>query len=345
VDRARAPGMVGASLGTVAASNAERVVRYGVRRGFAPERARELAPHGQPRIAAESMMEIWGELGTALGASDLGIELATSSRLEDLGVLGFAVMTAMSAKKGLETFVKYSALLNDTNRWEVAVERRTIEIRLFAERPKTLGARLSHETAIGQMVGAIRQLCGDDADPVRVDFQHAAPKSTRMHRDYLRCRVSFDAPHHRLLFDRSLFDAEPRTANEAMFEYLCARTEAELETLMPRPIASRVEGEVARAIALGEKHDMRAIAARLAMAERSLRRALERGGTSFRAIVDAARRERACSLLSNGRVAVTRAAFDSGFSDASAFSHACRRWFGRSPSELQKRATAHDPVQ
>jgi AraC-like DNA-binding protein len=77
------------------------------------------------------------------------------------------------------------------------------------------------------------------------------------------------------------------------------------------------------------------ITARLAQAmrvsERTLRRRLSDEGTRLRDLVDDARRERAIALLEEGRWSLERVAVEIGFSSASAFGRAFRRWTGRSP--------------
>ncbi len=320
-------------MATVAASNAERVVRFGVSRGLSPERANALVPKST-RIAHERMAGIWDELGKTLGSPDLGIALAMRSKLEDLGVLGFAVMTAPRADAALATFVRFSTLLSDAQRWEVTSDRRSVEVRLFMARAHTLGERLSQETAIAQLVGAIRQLCGADVDPERIELAHE-DRPTRTHRDWLRCPMGHGARFHRVVFARSVFEATPPSANEALHRYLCGRAESEASALAPRPLATRVAIEIARLLAIGEEPRLPAVAATLGTTPRSLRRALERSGASFRTIADDARRDRARELLASEHIDVTRAAFECGFADASAFTHACRRWFGKSPSELR----------
>jgi AraC-like DNA-binding protein len=88
---------------------------------------------------------------------------------------------------------------------------------------------------------------------------------------------------------------------------------------------------------------MTAVAATLGTTERTLRRTLASTGASFRLLVDEARRDRALELLSATPGSVTRVAFDTGFSDTSAFTHACQRWFGRPPREVARDATLRRP--
>jgi AraC-like DNA-binding protein len=80
------------------------------------------------------------------------------------------------------------------------------------------------------------------------------------------------------------------------------------------------------------------LAARLAAAmhvsERTLRRRLSDEGTSLRDLADDARRERALALLETGRWSLERVALELGFSSASAFGRAFRKWTGRPPADF-----------
>jgi AraC-like DNA-binding protein len=82
-----------------------------------------------------------------------------------------------------------------------------------------------------------------------------------------------------------------------------------------------------------------AIAAELGTSERTLRRRLRDHGVTFRALVDEVRRERARALVAGGGRPLIEVALEVGFSDASAFSHAFRRWFGHAPRELRAAST------
>ena len=75
------------------------------------------------------------------------------------------------------------------------------------------------------------------------------------------------------------------------------------------------------------------VATRLGVSERTMRRHLTKAGTSYRALVDDSRRERALMLAHEGIHSVTAIAMRSGFTDVSSFSRAFRRWTGTLPSD------------
>jgi AraC-like DNA-binding protein len=318
---------------TVATSNAERVVRFAVARGLDPKDAAEETPRANvPRIPATRMFGIWTKLTRTLADPGLPVALAERSTIEDLGLLGFATMTAPTARRGIETFIRYSALLADGARWELVDDGARLEVRLTTSGDaRDAGMRISNETSLAQLASGARQLCGTAIDPELVALSHAPPNGVKKLRDFFRCRVDVGAPFHRIVFRKDAFDAQPRTANGSLWRWLCAQADDELRALAPRPLDRRVRDEIARSFAHDLDLDLPAVASRVGTSERTLRRALAAEGTSFRALVDDARKERTRRLLEDEDVPITRAAFEVGFTDASAFTHACRRWFGSSP--------------
>lgn len=73
----------------------------------------------------------------------------------------------------------------------------------------------------------------------------------------------------------------------------------------------------------------------LGMSARTLRRRLEKEGTSYQRIKDTARRDIAIGLLRDQRLSAVTVAERLGFSDPSAFHRSFRRWTGRSPGQFR----------
>lgn len=77
------------------------------------------------------------------------------------------------------------------------------------------------------------------------------------------------------------------------------------------------------------------LARQLNMSERTLRRRLDREGTSYQRIKDTVRREAAIAYLENPEMTVSDVAELLGFSDPSAFHRSFKRWTGRSPGDYR----------
>lgn len=75
-----------------------------------------------------------------------------------------------------------------------------------------------------------------------------------------------------------------------------------------------------------------AAAHHLHMSERTLKRHLRAEGVSFRQLLEHTRKTRAQRLLNQGGLSISEIADKLGFSDASTFSQAFKRWTGEAPS-------------
>jgi AraC-like DNA-binding protein len=73
----------------------------------------------------------------------------------------------------------------------------------------------------------------------------------------------------------------------------------------------------------------------LNMSARTLRRRLDKEGTSYQRIKDNARRDVAISMLSRDRLTVSEVAEQVGFSDPSAFHRSFKKWTGESPGSYR----------
>ena len=77
-------------------------------------------------------------------------------------------------------------------------------------------------------------------------------------------------------------------------------------------------------------------ASELAVSGRTLQRRLREEGHSFAEVVETLRKEKAEALLRDKKLAIYEIGYLLGYSDATAFYRAFRRWYGKSPREYRQ---------
>ena len=77
------------------------------------------------------------------------------------------------------------------------------------------------------------------------------------------------------------------------------------------------------------------VACTLGMSERTLARKLSEEGLNFTEILQQLRRDLAIRYLDDRKLHVSKIAWLLGFHEVSAFTHAFKRWTGRTPSEMR----------
>jgi AraC-like DNA-binding protein len=90
---------------------------------------------------------------------------------------------------------------------------------------------------------------------------------------------------------------------------------------------------------------MRAVAARMRVSERTLRRRLREHNTSYEAVLDSMRRERALAAVVDPSRTVLEISASLGFSEVSAFYRAFKRWTQSTVSSYRRsRSTPPPPM-
>lgn len=145
---------------------------------------------------------------------------------------------------------------------------------------------------------------------------------------------AFDAGANELGFDTAAL-AWPLATQDDYLHAILAAVARERVVMDPQGIAERVGAFLAERLLRGEPVTIADAAGAMGTTPRGLRSQLAGGGSSFRTLLDATRRDLARDHLGRG-LSTKEVAFLLGFSEPAAFQHACLRWFGRPAGDLRK---------
>ena len=87
------------------------------------------------------------------------------------------------------------------------------------------------------------------------------------------------------------------------------------------------------------------LARSLGMSKRTLARRLSDEGLNFTEVLQQLRRDLAIRYLDDPKLHISKIAWLLGFSEVSAFTHAFKRWTGKTPSQMRTTAVSSDFVQ
>jgi AraC-like DNA-binding protein len=295
-------------------------------------RARMPSLNGPGRTPLPALHRLWEQL-TREERHPLPALVAGALPLDRLGPFGFAILTAPSGHAALSLAAKTFPLINAGVALELRDGPRKI-LRLRAPRPQSVGAAASEEAILSHFAVGLHSATGARARVLR--FRHSAPNYARALAERLEIALEWDSEATELEIEAAQLDVSPRLANAETHQILRLHLEEELALLSaPRGLGERVRQ------AIEERLEARPIARQAAQAagtsERTLRRRLAAEGTRFRQLRDGARRTQAEALLADPQRSITDVALELGFSDASSFARAYRRWHGESPAETRRR--------
>lgn len=262
----------------------------------------------------------------------LGLHWAEATTERMFVPLSHLIAHSADLRQGLALLAQFFRLVSDHPAYEVheleshvvlrcvPIEDEAPEIRRFASEMMVRGFWRLVETF-------------DPGSPPQLAcFDHAAPDHRAEYDRVFDGRARFDQPFTGLVFGRASLDSASPQKDDDVREALEALAERRLVQLgESTPYAMRVRAHVVREGGR-ERADMKSVARALDVSVRSLRRRLADEGRTFDDVANEALSVVAKGLLDDPRRTIQEAAFEMGFSDASTFHRAFKRWTGTTPS-------------
>lgn len=271
----------------------------------------------------------------------LGLDMGTSFGLTEMGPF-YALLRASGNLRGaLDCLVLFQSRLQSRTLFESRIDADTTTYFYRIEDERVWPRMQDSEFAIAGYVNLLRQLTSAKWVPAEVHFEHSIAGREERLMQHFRAPVLGNQLANALVIANEDLDKGFATAAPSEDRKLRTILEWHLLDLMgPEAAPSESFVSLTRDIIsrwLGRTHiDCATVAAELKLSERSLRRRLTEEGTSFRELLQDARKERAQTILSKPGISLAVAAEQLGYSDTAAFSRAFKEWTGVSPGRFPR---------
>ncbi|PVX30847.1 AraC family transcriptional regulator [Sphingomonas pokkalii] len=273
----------------------------------------------------------------------LGLEMGTRFGLAELGPFYALLRAAGTLRGAFALLALFQSRLQTRTLFDPVIDEEVTTYSYRIEDPAIWPRRQDAEFTMAGMTTLARQLVNARWAPVAVHFEHAVKgREAELARTF-RAPVHGGRIANQLVIRNCDLDRPFPNAVPTEDGKLRAILEVHLLDLIgadPAPSTSLV----AQAVELIERRlgrmhvDCASLAAEFGLSERSFRRRLMEEGTSFRALLQAARQARACAMLRASDMPIAEAAQQLGYSDTATFSRAFKDWTGMSPGQYSKAA-------
>jgi AraC-like DNA-binding protein len=269
------------------------------------------------------------------GDLELGLHAGQRIEANDWGPMAYAAANCTDIRKAIQYCNRYMKLLDDFGDSALIEQddRATWQFRYAIARP--LPAVSDFLVTSGFM--AIARFTGRIKPPIEVHLVHPEPSYTSEYLRVFRAPVRYNCEYNAIVVARSVLDQPVFCANPDIFAAFDLKTRRLMEELSSSTTAgARVQRLVVNQLGRGEI-GMKEIARQLHMSVATLRRRLGDEGTTHNQLVEQVRHEFALRYIVNPQIPVAEIAAMLGFSSASAFGKAFKRWEGLSPIEYRVR--------
>lgn len=336
LDDADAPIQILVGLGALAAELAAEGVS--VRDLFARTGLdASLLDDAHARISHRQRLALYRNARQLAKRAEIGLLAGARQRISDYGIFGYAMVSSRTFGEALLFSLNHITMAGPAVRQiSFRIEEGSTAI-LRSHGLDTLGDLLPFAAEFwrSSMTTLFSRVLEAPFPNKRMVFPFSAPVHWRAYERMFNCPIDFGADRMEWHFDAHILEQPCPNANPITAK-ICQQV---CETiLVERPDDSDLVRKIRSACLNSPNRPPAAadIASQLGLSLRTFHRRLSDEGLSYQSILDGMRRSLATELLENTRLSIDQVAARVGFSDATSFRKAFKKWTDRSPTDFRQ---------
>jgi len=284
-----------------------------------------------PFIATSRFIERCAEL---TGCEHLGLLVGMRAEPSSLGIAGFMLRTAQDVDMALQALLRHLDLHDQGGVVTLNTNGQFTSLGYALHLSDVSATEQIYDLSITIACNIMRHLCGEDWNPTEVLLSRSKPRDTAPYRQVFRAPIRFNATESAIVFPTRWLKHRTPGKDPLLFEYLEQKA-AELRKNKEMELIGQLHRFV-RSTLITKCCTAAEAAQYIGVHERTLNRRLRERGTSFRNEVNVVRYAMARSFLANSEATNSEIALALGYTDATTFIHAFKRWANMSPSQWRE---------
>lgn len=271
----------------------------------------------------------------------LGLELGQALQTSAHGPVGYAMVSSRDLRQAFEVLCQYGALRHEAIRFELETLSDGVILRVKENIDFGELRHFGLDAVFGTVLKLIESVGVKDFKHITVDLPRPEPAWIDRYQRIFNGTLNFNAPALAFHVDNALLDAPNATADAHDHEAACRECErAQSEAARGHDLS--LTSKVRECLQSGRDTypSLEHIASQLHISSRTLIRKLKNEGSSYQALLDELRQERALWYLQHTQLPVAEIAERLGYLDTSNFSRTFRHWFGVTPIEMRNKTVA-----
>ncbi|MBT7952551.1 MAG: AraC family transcriptional regulator [Gammaproteobacteria bacterium] len=255
-----------------------------------------------------------------------------------LGIVGYAIQTSTNLRQALKLLVRYRPMVGSLVDYQLRTENETTTLAFTNTSVHNSLRRYVLEEHIASIDRILKLITGNRFHATKISFDYPEPSYLPLYGKTFDCPLSFSSSVTEYQFDAKLLNlglvfADPSTSKAC--ERKCDAIIARISD------AGSDVDEIRRVILMlpCDSRNLSAVAAEMNISSRSVRRKLMAEQKTFQGLLDEIRLELATDYLRNTKLTLEDIAPLLGFSDASNFRQAFKKWTGRPPGTFRNKIT------
>jgi AraC-like DNA-binding protein len=272
----------------------------------------------------------------------LGFHLAQSCDLREMGFLYYVAASSDTLGDALRRLERYGAIANEGVAAGISEGEDNLTVAFRYVGVERLSDRHQIEAFVTLLIRLCRKLTNRHLLPSRVSLRHRRQKGRSELDRFLGCDVVFGADTDEVAFPGTATEMPVVSVDPFLNKLLIKYAE---ETHSYHKYAGAFQVDLANTIASLLPHGktrQTEIARRVGVSPRTLARRLASEGLTFSRVLTDLRTDLAARYLNDEDLTISQVAWLLGYQEVSGFTHAFKRWTGKTPREARaQKHTAH----
>lgn len=298
--------------------------------------SQELLATSKARVPAQNYSQLSQEIIELLQDEAHGF-LSSPMRPGTFAMMCYASIHCPTLGQVLQRGLDFYHIVSDSLKLEISTEDDITCYKLSVDSEENDPSHVMTISLLAIIHRLSSWLIGKNVNLHSVTFTHSRPEHANIYNLLFKAPVQFDQLENCLRFSTSYMDM-PNTQSEQNLEEFLSIPSLNLMTIpdYQNSLVEKIRLMIKKDV---ETHfpDLELIAEKLELSSATLRRRLRTEGTSYQIIKDDIRRDTAIYHLSKGAISIEQVAEKVGFTEATSFYRAFKRWTGVTPRDYIKK--------
>ncbi len=289
------------------------------------------------RISIPKFMRLGYAAIQATRTPHFGLIMGSNTTVSDIGLGGFASMSAPTLGEALQTLIRFESLNSQNSRGHsrFKLEEQRLVCQFYSISPYNQYNYFVVDCMLSSWYQIMSWMNNSPKQLHHIEVEYGNTRYQKEYEQRFGCPVYFNAPRNALILNRGVAARPSLYANTPNYLALCALcNQAMAERNRGKNIADRVV-ELISSELNGQSPNIDLIAEKMGMAAWTLRRKLANEKQSFNHLLDQTRKALALTYVRDTQHNFTEIAFLLGFSSPAAFQRAFKRWTQSSPGQFR----------
>jgi AraC-like DNA-binding protein len=287
------------------------------------------------RLSVRSQIALLDEAAIALKDDCLGFTLARDFDLREIGLLYYVMASSQTLGEALKRVARYSKVTNEALVFGYQEGNRLVLSLTYSGVPRH-SDRHQIEFCMFAVLRICRELTGLNLVPRQFSISHYRSEGISDMTRFVGTKVEFGAGTDEFALNADARELPLTHSDPYLNKLLLKDCEAALAERKGdvSELRTRVENAISSLLPHGRVL-VGDVARNLGMSERTLTRKLSDERLNFAKILQQLRHDLTVRYLHDRNLHVSKIAWLLGFNDVSAFTHAYKRWTGKTPSQMR----------